>query len=168
MLLAGLAVLLAAAAAVERLRRRTPTPGRLLELAPPQSYQVRQPIPFTLDEFELMKLDDGSFVALYIYPPSFFGHTQGCTIRWKTDTPNAQVAQDGESLMPAPNAVFGYWDEGCGGAQWDAAGHKLWGPGPGDLDRFSVGLRSGRVWVDTRHMHCAGSYPCQRARKASE
>lgn len=164
--LAGLAVLLAAAALVVSVLRRPAAPGRVLELAPPNSYTARQPIPYTLDDFELMKLDDGSFVALYVYAPGFFGHTQGCTIRWQTNTPNAQVSQNGGPLQPAPNAVFNFWDEGCGGSQWDAAGHEIFGPAPGDLDRFPVSLRSGRVWVDTRHLICAGGHRCARVQKA--
>src|SRR6185312_2739911 len=82
-LLALVALLMAVTALLVALRRSPPTPGRLLQLAPTRSYTVRSPIPYTLDDFQLMKLDDGSFVALYIYPPGMFGHTQGCTIRWE-------------------------------------------------------------------------------------
>jgi hypothetical protein len=170
LVLTGVALLLAATALVVSLRRTAPAPGRLLELAPPQSYTARQPIPYVLDDFELMKLDDGSFVALYMYPPGFFGHTQGCTIRWNPDaTFGATQYPSGATPGPLGQGVevsaVGLWDEGCGGSKWDATGQKLFGPAPGDLDRFPVTVRAGRVWVDTRKFGCAGGHPCERVHK---
>jgi hypothetical protein len=171
LVLAGLALLLAAAALGLSLRRTTQGPRRLLELAPPQSYTARQPIPYTLDDFELMKLDDDSFVALYMYPPGFFGHTQGCTIRWHPET-TFHATQYPNGATPGPSgqgvevSAVGLWDEGCGGSKWDVAGHKLFGPAPGDLDRFPITVRDGRVWVDTRHLSCAAGHPCERVHKA--
>jgi hypothetical protein len=123
--------------------------GRLVLAGSVTAFQTNQPQAFTQDDFWLLRLTDGSFMALYAYPPGFFGHAQGCRIRWDLHFPYAP---------PRSPAV---WYEGCGGALWDPAGHKLFGPGPGDLDRFPVRVVNGAVVVDTRRLQCA-SQPCER------
>jgi hypothetical protein len=171
--LATVALFIAVVALVHTLRPSGPPAGRLLQLTPVRSYQTRMPISYLLDDFELMKLEDGSFVALYIYPSGFFGHTQGCTIRWEptatlqgTLYPSGLPA--GTPVMPpaggTPVSAVGLWVEGCSGSKWDAAGHRLYGPSA-DLDHFSVSIRNGTVWVDTRHLQCAPGHACVRVHR---
>jgi hypothetical protein len=126
---------------------------RLVGAGPASSFHVHQPKAFSKDGFDLIRLDDGRFVALYVYPPGYFGHAQGCTIRWNP-VPNL----DSNFHEPA------LWMEGCGGALWDPSGHYLFGPSR-DLDQFPVTVHAGHVFVDTRQLQCPNSsaaYPCER------
>lgn len=128
----------------------SPAGGRLVDAGLVSGFQVRRPKAFPHDGFYLIRLDDGSLAAFYAYPPGYFGHAHGCQIRW--------------DLNPDLNRTFhqnGIWSEGCSGSRWDPAGHRLSGPAPRDLDRFSVLVRNDHVLVDTRRLACAAD-PCQR------
>lgn len=132
---------------------RAALPGRLVDAGATNDYAVNQPHAFPRDDLFVLHLAGGSFAAFYAYPPGFFGHAQGCRIRW--------LARP--AFSPPLNGPE--WSEGCGGAIWNPSGHKLFGPGPerpgGDLDRFLVELRFGHVIVDTRRLQCSGP-PCER------
>ena len=149
-------------------------PGRLVQTGlEASSLAPRRPIIFLLDDFVLMKLDDDRLAAFYIYPPSYFGHAEGCTIRWEPDmifTPGPQrieihIGPAGTTftrLPPPAPPITGLWYEGCGGAKWDAAGQRLFGPASGNLDQFPVSVENGFVLVDTTRLLC-GLHGCQRA-----
>jgi hypothetical protein len=124
--------------------------GRMVDAGPASALTGRQPKAFPGDGFYLIRLDDGSLAALYVYPPGYFGHAQGCHIRW--------------DVAPDLNSTFNQkdmWMEGCGGSLWDPSGHRLFGPTPRDLDRFAVSIRDGRLLVDTRRLICTAD-PCGR------
>jgi plastocyanin len=168
-LLAGVIVGVLAMAAVWMLRTRDDAPGRVVEAGPPEAYRHREPILFALDDFYLMSLEGGEFVALYAYPPGYFGHVRGCRIRWEPDA-TYQGYHAGTGATPAPVSqqtlveATGLWVEGCGGSKWDASGRRLFGPAPRDLDRFPVNLTAeGNIRIDTRRLQCSGE-PCERVR----
>jgi hypothetical protein len=135
-----------------------PSPsGRLVDAGPVSAFKALQPKAFSQDDFDLIKLSDGRFVALYVYPPGYFGHAQGCTIRW-----NPEPDLDRTFHQPA------MWMEGCSGSLSDPAGQRLFGPSR-DLDQFAVTVRAGHVYVDTRTLECpaaSAAAPCERAQGA--
>ncbi|MGD9891660.1 MAG: hypothetical protein AB7R89_17440 [Dehalococcoidia bacterium] len=157
---------------------RDDAPSRIVEAGPPAAYQPNMPISFALDDFYLMALESGEFVALYAYPPGYFGHVRGCRIRWEPDATFSALRPIGlppgdELATPNPEGPFepieatGLWVEPCGGSKWDSTRRYLFGPAPRDLDRFPVEVTdAGRISVDTRRLQCSGS-PCERVRAES-
>jgi plastocyanin len=168
-LLVGVIVGMVAVSAVWFLQSRDDAPGRVVEAGPPAAYQPLMPIPFALDDFYLMPLDGGEFVALYVYPPGHFGHVQGCRIHWQPDaTYQAYHSGTGATPVPASQSTLveatGLWVEGCGGSKWDSTGRYLFGPAGRDLDRFPVEVTdAGNIRVDTRRLQCSEN-PCERVR----
>jgi plastocyanin len=166
-LLVGVIIGMLTVSAVWFLQSGDGGPGRVVEAGPPGAYQPRMPIPFALDDFYLMPLEDGEFIALYAYPPGYFGHVRGCRIRWEPNAAyHAYHAGTGATPVPASQQTLveatGLWVEGCGGAKWDARGQKLFGPAPRDLDRFPVERTAeGNIRVDTRRLQCSRN-PCER------
>ncbi len=157
LLIAALLLLGAFAAALILYIDQDPAPsaGRIVDTGPASAFKALQPKAFPRDDFSLLKLDDGRFVALYSYPPGYSGHAQGCTIRWNP-APQLSTAFHERNL----------WVEGCSGSLWDPSGKRLYGPDPRDLDQFPVTVQAGRVRVDTRRLQCAtsASFPqCERA-----
>jgi hypothetical protein len=154
---AALLVSLAALAVALRVSNRdVPAPaGRLLRAGHVQQYTTHNPVDFALDDFELMPLADGSFVALYSYPPERAGRVRGCTVRWEPE--RTTITKDFAT-------VTGVWLEPCHGGMWDAAGRYIIGPAGRDLDRFVVTVdEDGDIWVDARTLQCVAA-PCGRAR----
>ena len=147
-----LAVMLASTALAVSLLHSHDTPGRVVQFEPAfEDFPLLDPLEFPLDDFYLMRVGGDEFVALYVYPPGFFGHVRGCRLHWEP-----QTKFDG---------VTGVWTEGCSGSKWDARGRHLFGPPGRDLDRFPVRVtrRGGRweVQIDTRRLQCRGE-PCER------
>ena len=147
---------------------RSPEPrGRVIEAGLTDSYLGRMAIPFDLDDFYLMRLDDGRFVALYAYVPGPSGHVRGCRIHWEPETTfRGYFAGSGASQVSSSQStlleVTGLWVDGCSGSKWDAEGRILFGPAGRDLDRFPVHVaEDGTIRVDARRLRCAGS-PCER------
>jgi hypothetical protein len=165
--LAGLAVVLAGLALLVSATRGDTPRGRIVDAATRESYLIREPVLFALDDFFLVPLQDGSFVALYAYPPGNAGHVRGCRIRWEpTMTFEAYQAGTGATPVPIDQQMLvratGLWHEGCHGSRWDARGQYLFGPAGRDLDRFPVRvLDDGRIRIDTRRLHCSAR-PCRR------
>ncbi len=89
----------------------------------------------TVDEapFHLVRLLDGEFLALSAKDPRL-----GCTV----------VA--GSTGYVPPRGIEGArFYNPCPGALYDLAGRRLFGPGPRDLDRYTVTvMRDGRIRVD--------------------
>ena len=126
-----------------------------IELAP-EDLPPLIPVDFPLDDFALMRVEGDQFVALYVYPPGFFGHVRGCRVHWEPHT-----TYDGDTEHP----VIGIWTEGCSGAKWNARGRRLFGPPGRDLDRFPARVvQKGERWVvrvDTQDLQCRDD-PCDR------
>lgn len=160
-------LLLSGAALVVSLTRSGEAQGRIVMAGPRESYMPRMPVPFVLDDFYLMMLDDGEFVALYAFPPGWAGHTNGCRIHWEPEAKfEAYDAGNGATPLPAAQSrlvsATGLWIDGCGGSKWDAGGRKLFGPALRDLDRFPVTVTAeGSIRIDTRTLRCTGQ-PCER------
>ncbi len=106
----------------------------------------------TMEEgaFHLVRLSDENFVALSWRDPH-----RGCTVPWKADF-----------LWPDPEtgqATQGWFRDPCGGSTYDREGHRVFGPAPRDLDRYSLTIEGDQVIVDTGRYVCGqgpGGAPC--------
>jgi hypothetical protein len=119
-------------------------PGRVVQT---RVINVRdgEPIPYTLDDFYLSSDRGGRAVALYMYPPGFYGRTRGCRVVWiSDDVQNAGGRRFGPGLFVDP----------CGGARFDRDGTLLFGEAERDLDRFRVQPEVEGFLVDTRELYC--------------
>lgn len=139
----------------------------VVDAGPAASFVVRQPVEFREAGLLLMRLEDGSFVALARDAPPRPGQPRGCPLRWQPDrTVSGYDGGRGATPLPvSPETYFeqtGVWSEGCFGTVWDARGTLIYGPTTRQLDRFRVAIaRDGSVRVDTRTLRCSGQ-PCRR------
>ena len=130
-LLAGLGVvasLQAAWIAFSTLGSRRPTTesndGGVIEAGPVGRFAPRSVTPFPDNEFYLVRLEDGGFLALHRKCTHL-----GCSVPWLPD----------EERFACP----------CHASAFDLRGAVLSSPAPRPLDLFAVSIRSGRVFVDT-------------------
>jgi cytochrome b6-f complex iron-sulfur subunit len=130
-LLAGLGVvasLQAAWIAVSTLgsRRRTTesNDGGVIEAGPVGRFALRSVTPFPDNEFYLVRLEDGGFLALHRKCTHL-----GCSVPWLPD----------EERFACP----------CHASAFDIRGAVLSSPAPRPLDLFAVAIRNGQVLVDT-------------------
>ena len=96
-------------------------------------------------EFHLVRLDDGTFIAL-----SWVDSHLGCTVPWRENF----VWPDATGT-PRP----GWFRNGCHGETYDITGRRVFGPSPRGLDRYPVSVVSGRVTVDTNRYVCGYAPP---------
>ena len=130
-LLAGLGVvasLQAAWIAVSTLgsRRRTAesNDGGVIEAGSVGRFAPRSVTPFPDNEFYLVRLEDGGFLALHRKCTHL-----GCSVPWLPD----------EERFACP----------CHASAFDMRGAVLSSPAPRPLDLFAVAIRNGQVLVDT-------------------
>ena len=130
-LLAGLGVvasLQAAWIAVSTLgsRRRTTesNDGGVIEAGSVGRFAPRSVTPFPDNEFYLVRLEDGGFLALHRKCTHL-----GCSVPWLPD----------EERFACP----------CHASAFDMRGAVLSSPAPRPLDLFAVAIRNGQVLVDT-------------------
>ena len=130
-LLAGLGVLAALEAAwitVSTLgsRRRTTeaNDGGVIEAGPVGRFANRSVTPFPENEFYLVRLEDGGFLALHRKCTHL-----GCSVPWRPD----------EERFACP----------CHASAFDIRGAVLSSPAPRPLDLFAVAIKNGQVLVDT-------------------
>jgi Rieske Fe-S protein len=68
----------------------------------------------------------------------------GCTVAWRPDFPfNGQV---------------GFFRDPCSGSVWSAAGVRMYGPAPRNLDRYPLVARNGEIHVDVNNRLCGEGY----------
>lgn len=124
-----------------------PARGTLVHLGPPDTLggDPRQPFCVTLHHFCIVQPQSGHPIALYTYDSHSLFREQGCEVRWKPD-----------EVYPtdSPNPTRGLFRDPCGGSVYDITGHRLFGPAPRDLDRFSVEVTDNNTIVDTRSLIC--------------
>jgi cytochrome b6-f complex iron-sulfur subunit len=130
-LLAGLGVvasLQAAWIAVSTLgsrRRNTESnDGGIIEAGPVGRFANRSVTPFPENEFYLVRLEDGGFLALHRKCTHL-----GCSVPWRPD----------EERFACP----------CHASAFDIRGAVLSSPAPRPLDLFAVAIKNGQVLVDT-------------------
>jgi len=94
----------------------------------------------SLGTFHVVRLPDGEVLALYARSTHL-----GCTVPFR------------------PTFVFsnreGWFRDPCGGATWDMAGYRVFGPAQRGLDRFAVEVRDGKVYVDLGDLRPGPSMP---------
>jgi cytochrome b6-f complex iron-sulfur subunit len=107
-------------------RRRTTESkdGGVIEVGPVGRFARRSVTPFPDNEFYLVRLDDGGFLALHRKCTHL-----GCSVPWLPD----------EERFACP----------CHASAFDMRGAVLSSPAPRPLDLFAVAIRNGQVLVDT-------------------
>lgn len=116
---------------------------RTIDAGPVDSYEKMEPRRIGPLKIYVVRMQDDSFIALYaanthVRPDG--GPAHGCTVPWRPD------------FRFLSN--IGWFREPCGGATFDATGHRVFGPAESDLDRFPVEVRDGNVYVDTSRLIC--------------
>lgn len=121
-------------------------------------------LPGTMTLFEnehifLVRMEDGGVFALYDLAPHIQALVAAGNIE-ALDECRAVIRQDEDMAAwlaaagaPAGFADRGIWDE-CGGVAWDATGQQVFGPPSGSLDRFTVAIDEGIVFVDLSDRTC--------------
>ena len=107
-------------------RRRTieSNDGGVIEAGPVGRFAPRSVTPFPDNEFYLVRLEDGGFLALHRKCTHL-----GCSVPWLPD----------EERFACP----------CHASAFDIRGAVLSSPAPRPLDLFAVAIRNGQVLVDT-------------------
>jgi hypothetical protein len=122
------------------------TPNNEQDLGNSTGYPPGSVTRFASDNFYLVHLDSGEFLALYDRDTSPNERRNGCRIAWRPDE-----AFDGES---------GVFRSECLDSAWRIDGSLLQGPSPRDMDRFDTDLDGGDVSVDTGRLLCGeGNIP---------
>lgn len=132
-LLAGLGVLatleaawIAVSTLGSRRRAAEANDGGVIEAGPVGRFAHRSVTPFPANEFYLVRLEDGGFLALHRKCTHL-----GCSVPWRPD----------EERFACP----------CHASAFDIRGAVLNSPAPRPLDLFAVAIENGRVLVDTTH-----------------
>jgi hypothetical protein len=93
------------------------------------------------DNYYLVRLEDGEFVALYDRDTDPAARRNGCRISWQPP----EAAEGGEGVFRGD----------CNESAWAIDGTLLNGPSPRDMDRLDVDVDDdGSVSVDTAHLIC--------------
>ena len=98
--------------------------GGVIEAGPVGRFANRSVTPFPDNEFYLVRLEDGGFLALHRKCTHL-----GCSVPWRPD----------EERFACP----------CHASAFDIRGAVLSSPAPRPLDLFAVAIKDGRVLVDT-------------------
>ena len=130
-LLAGLGVLatleaawIAVSTLGSRRRNTESNDGGIIEAGPVGRFANRSVTPFPENEFYLVRLEDGGFLALHRKCTHL-----GCSVPWRPD----------EERFACP----------CHASAFDIRGAVLSSPAPRPLDLFAVAIKNGQVLVDT-------------------
>ena len=130
-LLAGLGVLatleaawIAVSTLGSRRRGTEPDDGGVIEVGPVGRFANRSVTPFPENEFYLVRLEDGGFLALHRKCTHL-----GCSVPWLPD----------EERFACP----------CHASAFDIRGAVLNSPAPRPLDLYAVAIKNGQVLVDT-------------------
>ena len=116
----------------------------VFDLGAVDDFSVRSVTTVEEGEFHLVRLDDGTFVAL-----SWVDSHLGCTVPWRE-----RFVWPDETGTPRQG-----WFRGCHGETYDITGHRVFGPSPRGLDRYPVTVMGGRVTVDTGRYLCGYAPP---------
>ena len=108
------------------------------------------PVLFLLDDFYMTPDGEGHVLALYVYPPGFFGHNRGCKVLWQHD---ATALQGGRRFGP------GLFTDPCSGAHFDRTGALIDGSADRALDRFAMTPEPDGFLVDTHVLLCGENLP---------
>ena len=123
---------------------------------PPSLVQTRiavvdgDPVAFPLHDFYLSGDGEGRPLALYLYPPGYYGHVRGCRVLWVADD---LVALEGGLAGP------GLFVDPCGGARFDREGRLVAGEADRGLDRFRTFTELGGEVVDVSVLYCGPEGP---------
>jgi len=86
-------------------------------------------------------------VALYPFETHALFRSRGCRVTW---TNLGGAINDPATGLPVTWA----FRSGCSGATFDAAGHRLFGPSPRDLDTFPITQEGNVLVIDTATLNC--------------
>lgn len=122
---------------------------------------------FQTEHLYIVRLQDGAVIALYDLDPRMQALHEESTDKAWLDC-RALIVPDEVSLNSLGSPPIGFEDrvfrEPCHGSTWDAAGRRLFGPTPGDLDRFPVRVVDDSVHVDVGNRRCmnpvSAAAPC--------
>jgi hypothetical protein len=96
---------------------------------------------FPSDNYYLVRLDDGEFLALYDRDTDPNARRSGCRISWQPD-----------EIVAGAQGVF---RADCTESAWAMDGSLLRGPSPRDMDSLDVDVKDdGSVSVDTARLIC--------------
>ena len=136
------------AALMQDVRGGGPAHGRLVQTRITNQL-TGDPVRFALDHFYMSPDGRGHVVALYEYPPGFFGHTRGCPLVWQGDAVVVAGAKTYRGLFTDP----------CSGAHFDRSGTLVNGPADRNLDYFAMTPEPDGMLVDTRTLLCGDNLP---------
>ncbi|MHB8376551.1 MAG: hypothetical protein ACYDEB_06295 [Dehalococcoidia bacterium] len=136
------------AALMQDVRGGGPTHGRLVQTRITNTLSG-DPVRFALDRFYMSPEGNGHVVALYEYPPGFFGHTRGCPLVWQRDA----------VVVAGTTTYRGLFTDPCSGAHFDRSGKLVDGPADRDLDRFPMTPEPDGMLVDTHTLLCGDNLP---------
>ena len=108
------------------------------------------PVAFPLHDFYLSGDGEGRPLALYLYPPGYYGHVRGCRVLW---VPSDTIQVDG--LFAGP----GLFVDPCGGARFDREGRLVAGDADRGLDYFRTYSELGGEVVDLQVLFCGPDGP---------
>lgn len=103
-------------------------------------FAVEEPVHFPDEQFYLVKLESGEFLALYTKDPHL-----GCTVPWN---PNFEF-----------QGTTGWFRNPCHAETYDIQGNLMFGPAPRGLDRFPVTVTDSEVRVHTDELICGPGAP---------
>lgn len=119
---------------------RVSTPNTQAEIGFTYEFAPGSITPFYEQNFYLVRLEDGSWLALFARATHPASRQQGCYIRWREE-------------FSYDNRQGWFLDE-CSGSIYDRDGSRVGGPTPRDMDSFPVKVEDGRVFVDTGRLIC--------------
>lgn len=105
------------------------------------SYEFGSVTRFPSENYYLVRLDNGDFLALYDRDTEPSARRNGCRISWEP--------------LEAVDEVEGVFRADCNESAWATDGALLRGPSPRDMDRLDVDVDDdGSVSVDTARLIC--------------
>lgn len=114
--------------------------GARFDLGSADDFSAGSVTTVTDGRFHLVRLDDGTFVALSWRDPH-----SGCTVPWRSNFNYA--------------GRRGWFRDPCRGSTYRMDGRRVFGPSPRHLDRFPVDIVAGSVIVDTSRYVCGWAPP---------
>lgn len=117
-----------------------PDGGSYLVAGATDDFSVGDPVRNAENNFYIVKLEPGEFLALYQKDPHL-----GCTVEWRADFEF--------------QGTMGWFRNPCHGETYDIEGNTVFGPQPRGLDRFPVEVAGGQVRVDTSRLICGPGAP---------
>ncbi len=124
------------------------TPPQTIAAGEVQDFTQGSVTTFPEEEFHLVRLESGEFLALSDLDTHPHFREQGCRIRWRED-----LEFDGRPFMGRAE-----WFRGnCSGSNFDVDGRVVSGPSPRGMDGYRVVIEDGGVFVDTSRLLCGYS-----------